>query len=157
MSPHADPTFRSATRDDIDTIVRLLAEDPRVGAQERYEQPLPAAYLSAFEAIQADPNNELLVATLRGKVLAVLQLTYIPYIANQGGWRAVIDCVRIDAQLRTPAFGKALLDHAIARARARGCRVLQLTTDKARPQSKLFYEKLGFVPSHEGMKLPLET
>jgi GNAT superfamily N-acetyltransferase len=43
----------------------------------------------------------------------------------------------------------------IARARERGCHLVQLTTDKARPDARRFYEGLGFVASHEGMKIRL--
>lgn len=45
--------------------------------------------------------------------------------------------------------------HAIERARERDCHLVQLTSDKQRPDALRFYEKLGFVASHEGFKLAL--
>jgi ribosomal protein S18 acetylase RimI-like enzyme len=51
--------------------------------------------------------------------------------------------------------GGALMRHAIARADERGCRIVQLTTDKTRADAKRFYERLGFRLTHEGMKLHL--
>jgi len=48
-----------------------------------------------------------------------------------------------------------MIEHAVDRARHRGCRLVQLTTDKARPDAVRFYESLGFAASHEGMKLHL--
>ena len=44
---------------------------------------------------------------------------------------------------------------AIDESRRRGCALMQLTTDKARADAHRFYERLGFVASHEGLKLAL--
>jgi ribosomal protein S18 acetylase RimI-like enzyme len=148
-------TFRRARREDVERIVEMLADDPLGAKRERYELPLPRAYLAAFEAIEADPNNDLEVACLDGRVVGVLQLTFIPYLTYQGGWRASIEGVRIDGKIRSAGLGRAMVEHAIARARDRGCHMVQLTTDKTRPDAKRFYEALGFVASHEGMKLHL--
>jgi GNAT superfamily N-acetyltransferase len=148
-------SFRRAERSDVPHIVRLLADDPLGSKRERFEAPLPQSYLRAFDAIDADPNNELVVACLSGQVVGVLQITFIPYLTYQGGWRALIEAVRVDAKLRASGIGKAMFQWAIQRARERRCHLVQLTTDKARPAAKGFYESLGFVASHEGMKLHL--
>jgi GNAT superfamily N-acetyltransferase len=149
-------TFRRAGQRDLPAIVRLLADDPIGAKRERYETPLPQAYTRAFEAIDADPNNELVVACLEDEVVGVLQLTFIPYLTYQGGWRALIEAVRIDSRHRSRGLGKRMFEWAIERSRDRGCHLVQLTTDKARPDAKRFYESLGFVASHEGMKLQLK-
>lgn len=147
--------FRRATRGDLPDIVRMLADDALGARREAYAEPLPASYHSAFEAIDADPNNELVVADLGGRAVGVLQLTYIPYLTYQGSWRALIEGVRVDSALRAGGLGRKLLEHAIERARLRGCRMVQLTSNKARADAIRFYEKLGFVASHEGLKLEL--
>jgi GNAT superfamily N-acetyltransferase len=149
-------SFRRAGPGDLPAIVRMLADDPLGAKRERFETPLPEGYLRAFEAIARDPNNELVVACIDGEVVGVLQLTFIPYLTYQGGWRALIEAVRIDSKHRSQGLGKAMFEWAIARARERGCHVVQLTTDKARADAKRFYESLGFVASHEGMKLHLK-
>jgi GNAT superfamily N-acetyltransferase len=113
--------------------------------------------MRAFRAIDGDTNNELIVACRDGKAVGVLQLTFIPYLTYQGGWRALIEGVRVDSRTRSQGLGKALIEWAIARARERGCIMVQLTTDKTRADAKRFYEGLGFVASHEGMKLHLKT
>jgi GNAT superfamily N-acetyltransferase len=148
-------SFRRARSSDVPDIVRMLADDPLGARRERNETPLPDGYLRAFEAIDADPNNELIVADQDGRVVGVLQLTFIPSLTYQGGWRALIEGVRVDAPTRSQGLGRALFEWAIGRARARGCHLVQLTTDKARPDARRFYEGLGFVASHEGMKLSL--
>ena len=147
--------FRKAKREDVPAIVRLLADDPLGAKRERFETPLPESYLRAFQAIDADPNNELVVACIGDEVVGVLQLTFIPYLTYQGGWRALIEAVRVDAKLRSQGVGKALFEWAIERSRSRRCHLVQLTTDKSRGDAKRFYESLGFSASHEGMKLHL--
>jgi GNAT superfamily N-acetyltransferase len=148
---------RRANEEDVRHIVRMLADDPLGAKREQYEDPLPASYMTAFSAIQADPNNELVVACVGDQVAGVLQLTFIPYLTYRGSWRALIEGVRIDAQFRSRGFGKLMFEWAIARSRERGCHMVQLTTDKLRPEAKQFYESLGFIASHEGMKLKLES
>jgi GNAT superfamily N-acetyltransferase len=118
---------------------------------------LPPAYAEAFAAIAADPNNRLIVADDEGAVVGCLQLTFIPGLTYTGGWRAQIEGVRIARSHRGRGLGRAMFEWAIGEARGRGCRLVQLTTNKARPDALRFYENLGFVASHEGLKLDLAT
>ena len=155
--PSHEPAFRCATRADVPDIVRMLADDLLGSKRERYTLPLPQSYYTAFEAIDKDPNNELVVVELEGKVVGVMQLTYIPYLTYQGSWRALIEGVRVDAKLRASGIGRKLFMWAIERARSKGCHLVQLTSDKARPDAIRFYQSLGFVASHEGMKLHLSA
>jgi GNAT superfamily N-acetyltransferase len=148
-------SFRRATQSDVPEIVRMLADDPLGARRERFETPLPEAYFSAFAAVDRDPNNELVVACLDARVVGVLQITFIPGLTYQGGWRALIEAVRVDRAVRSRGVGRTMFEWAIARARERRCHLVQLTTDKTRPEAKRFYEQLGFVASHEGMKLHL--
>ena len=152
-----DLTFRRAIRSDVSNIVRLLAADALGVKREAYESPLPDSYYAAFEAITADPNNELVVACQDGRVIGILQLTFIPYLTYRGSWRALVEGVRIDASVRSRGIGRKLLEWAIERARERGCHLVQLTSDKTRAGAIRFYESLGFVASHEGFKLPLNS
>ena len=103
----------------------------------------------------SDPNNELFLAMVESRIVGVLQLTFIPYLTYQGGWRALIEGVRIASEFRSKGIGREMFQWAIDRARNRGCHMLQLTTDKARPDALRFYESLGFTASHEGLKLHL--
>jgi GNAT superfamily N-acetyltransferase len=147
--------FRKARLEDLPAIVRMLADDPLGAKRERFASPLPESYRRAFAAIDADPNNELVVACLGDDVVGVLQLTFIPNLTYQGTWRALIESVRVDSARRSQGLGRQMFEWAIQRARERGCGMVQLTTNKARPDALRFYESLGFVASHEGMKLSL--
>lgn len=147
--------LRAAERKDLAAIVEMLADDQLGAQRERYELPLPDSYLSAFDAIATDPNNELIVADNHGVVIGVMQITFIPSLTYQGGWRALIEGVRIHASMRSLGLGRRMFEWAIQRARERGCHIVQLTTDKTRPEAVRFYASLGFIASHEGMKLHL--
>lgn len=132
----------------------MLADDKLGQKREDYRDPLPESYYEAFEHIDADANQELMVVENEAKeVIGTLQLTFIPYLTYQGGTRAQIEAVRIRKDMRGSGIGEQLFTWAIQRAQERKAHVLQLTTDKKRPDAKRFYEKLGFQASHEGMKL----
>lgn len=146
-------SFRPARRDDIVAIVALLAHDVIGSTRERLEEPLPSSYYAAFETIENDPHNTLLVAQQQSGVVGVLQLTLIPGMTYAGGWRAQIEGVRVASEVRGQGVGRALIEHAIERAREAGCRLVQLTTDKRRVEAMGFYESVGFRATHEGMKL----
>ena len=136
-------------------MVQMLADDPLGSKRENFEVPLPHAYRKAFDAICRDPNNELVVATLGPEMAGFMQLTFIPYLTYQGGWRALVEGVRVHQKYRGRGIGRQLLEWAIARAKERSCHLVQLTTDKQRPDAIKFYESLGFSATHEGMKLHL--
>ena len=148
-------SFRMAAEKDLDFIVAMLADDVLGRERERYEYPLPEQYIQAFEAINNDPNNELVVACDGNEVIGVQQITFTPYLTHQGGWRATIEGVRTSASARGKGVGTALIKWAIQRAEERGCHLVQLTTDKQRPDALRFYERLGFKATHEGLKLKI--
>src|SRR5262245_27710582 len=124
--------FREATREDLPEIVRMLADDFLGTTRERYENPLPESYLKAFEEIEADKNNELIVAEKDGVVIGTLQITFTPSISFQGGKRATVESVRVDAKYRGQGIGRELMLYAIERARAENCVSMQLTTNAER-------------------------
>lgn len=145
--------FREAELADLPTIVALLADDPLGATREQASRVPERAYRDAFAAIERDPNNQLVVGEAEGQVVAVLQLTLIPHLTYRGGWRAQVEGVRVASGFRGQGVGRRLLSWAIEHSRERGCHLVQLTTDKARPEAIAFYRSLGFEPSHEGMKL----
>lgn len=148
--------FRNATQEDIPSIVQLLADDELGQTREDFRTPLPATYYHAFATIDKDPNQELVVVENEsGDIIGTLQLSFIQYLTYQGGTRAQIEAVRVHKNHRGEGVGRQFFLWAIERSKQRGAHVLQLTTDKKRPDALRFYEGLGFVASHEGMKLHL--
>jgi ribosomal protein S18 acetylase RimI-like enzyme len=147
--------IRKAVLEDLSAIVKLLADDELGSLRERYQDPLPSVYVAAFLEMERQAGNGMLVAVEQDEVIGCLQLTYIPGIARMGMIRAQIEGVRVRADYRSQGVGEALFTYAIESARAKGCGLVQLTTDKSRVNAQRFYDRLGFVPSHEGLKLSL--
>lgn len=145
--------FRAARKEDLDGIVNLLSDDELGSQRETTSGQSSETYQHAFEVITSDPNQELIVTEKDGVVIGTFQLTFIQYLTYQGGLRAQIEAVRINRSFRGEGIGEQMFKWAIRRAKERGAHLLQLTSDKQRPDAIRFYEKLGFVASHEGMKL----
>jgi GNAT superfamily N-acetyltransferase len=145
--------LRRARAEDVPAIVELLAADPLGATRERRSDD--EAYRRAFAAIDADPAQLLVVATAEEDVVGTFQLSFIPGLSRGGALRAQLEAVRVRADLRSTGLGTTMLEWAIAAARRRGCALIQLTTDRERPDALRFYERLGFVASHVGLKLRL--
>lgn len=146
--------FRKATKEDVPYIVQMMADDELGKLREDFKDPLPQQYYQAFSNIDNDPNQELIVIENEsGEIIGTLQLSFIQYLTYQGGIRAQIEGVRIRNDQRGKGIGEKLFRWAIDRAEENGAHLLQLTSDKQRPDAIRFYENLGFKATHEGMKL----
>ena len=144
--------FRDAMRQDIPTIIRLLADDELGKTREDGEGGENEAYQAAFDAIDRDPSNRLIVADLDGRVVGCMQVTTIPHMTFCGGTRLQIEGVRVDQDVRSQDIGGKMMRWAIDLGRESGCHLVQLTTNKTRKDAQRFYEKAGFTPSHIGYK-----
>jgi ribosomal protein S18 acetylase RimI-like enzyme len=147
-------TIRRACRDDVGPIVAMLADDRLGAARERLDDPLPQSYFRAFEAVDRDPNIQLVVAEQGdGAVVGCLQLCILPGLSSQGASRALIEDVRVAAPCRSRGIGEQLVQWAVTEARAKGCKLVELLTHNSRVDAQRFYERLGFARSHVGMTL----
>ena len=137
-------------------IIELLASDQLGTSRDGIRDAADlAAYEQAFRAIDADPAHLLVVADSGGTVVGTLQLSFLPGLARRGALRAQIEAVRVADGARGGGLGAAMIRWAIEEAGRRGCALVQLTSDKTRTGAHRFYQRLGFVASHEGMKLRL--
>ena len=143
---------RPALIDDLPTIVNLLADDVLGQGRENIGSPLHSDYLDAFKAIDDDPNQVFVLFESEGVIIGCLQLSFIPGLSRQGAWRGQIESVRISSERRGAGLGQEMISWAIDACRERGCRIIQLTSDKTRQDAAEFYSALGFVASHEGFK-----
>jgi len=148
--------MRQATTGDIPVIVRMLADDFLGRQREDTSLPLNENYVQAFREIDADPNNELIVAELDGEIVGTLQLVITPSLSYKGSKRSMVESVRVDSKLRGQGIGRQMMLWAMERARERGCISMHLTSHGEREDAHRFYEKLGFAKSHVGMKLSLK-
>ncbi len=148
--------LREAVAEDVPALVQLLAEDQLGSTRDGIGTAADLdPYLRAFIAIDADPAHLLVVAVDGMQILATMQLSFLPGLARRGALRAQVEAVRVSQDHRGHGLGAALFEWAIQEARRRDCALVQLTTDKSRADAHRFYERLGFVASHEGLKLTL--
>ena len=154
MASISSITIRHARREDVDAIVRMLADDPLGSARERLEDPLPPSYFRAFEALENASHIQLVVAQDDdGAVIGCLQLCILPGLSSHGASRGLIEDVRVAAHCRSRGVGERIVQWAIAEARANGCKLVELLTHNTRVDAQRFYARLGFQPSHVGMTL----
>jgi GNAT superfamily N-acetyltransferase len=144
--------FRPAVAEDLPAIVALLADDA-LGASR--EAPGDPAYAAAFAAMEADPNEHPIVVERDGRIAGFMQIGLTPGLSRRGATRGVIESVRVASDLRGAGLGAAMIRWAVEFCRARGCALVQLTSDKSRTDAHRFYAGLGFANSHEGFKLEL--
>ncbi len=147
-------TFSNAKPSDLEAIIKLLVNDP-IAKDREYTDKNIISYRNAFDTISKDINAYLLVAKKQGEVIGVVQINFIPNLTYHGGTRAMIEGVRVNEDYRGQGIGSLLINKAITLSKQRGCCLIQLTTDKNRPEALKFYEKLGFINSHHGLKLKL--
>jgi ribosomal protein S18 acetylase RimI-like enzyme len=154
MTAISPVTIRRARRGDVGIIVGMLADDPLGSGRERLEDPLPPSYFAAFDALESDPNINLMVAEDGdGTVVGCLQLCILPGLSSQGASRGLIEDVRVAARCRSRGIGEQLVQWAVAQARTKNCKLVELLTHHSRLDAQRFYKRLGFQPSHVGMTL----
>lgn len=147
--------FRRAGEEDLSPIIGLLLDDVLGQTREDPQDSIGKGYRAAFAAIDADPNQFLVVAVDEEEIVGTLQLSFIAGLSRKGSLRGQIEAVRVASSRRGQGIGKAMLEWAIDECRKRGCRQVQLTSDKSRADAHRFYEKLGFAASHVGFKLAI--
>jgi GNAT superfamily N-acetyltransferase len=147
------PEMRAARRDDLEAIKALLADDPISAGRESGADETVAA---AFDEIEQDGNSTIYVLERDGRIIGCAQLTIIAGLARRGLKRGLIEAVRVASDLRGQGLGRDFIRRLVEEARARGCGVVQLTSDKRRHDAHRFYLSLGFAMSHEGFKLDLK-
>ncbi|KFZ80308.1 GNAT family acetyltransferase [Amycolatopsis sp. MJM2582] len=143
--------IRQARREDVAAIVGMLADDQIGSTRDSADDLTP--YLKAFEQIDADPAQLLIVADDGGEAVGTLQLSIIPGLARKGALRGQIEAVRVRSSHRGSGLGGELMRWAIDESRRRGCALVQLTSDVKREDAHRFYERLGFEATHTGFKL----
>lgn len=145
--------FRDAHARDLPAIVAMLADDGLGKGREKPDQP--EIYSLAFGRMEGDVNNRVVVAERDGRIVGCFQLTFIQGLSRAGARRALVEGVRTASDARGQGIGETMMRHAVAIARAQGCALIQLTSDKSRSRAHDFYKRLGFTMSHEGFKLDL--
>ena len=148
---------RKMQKADLSVVVSLLADDDLGQLREDPAKVVHADYLRAFEQIDSDVNQYAAIFEINGETVGCLQITFIPGLSRRGSLRGQNEGVRVCRDFRRKGYGAKMIAWAITKCRDSGCRMVQLTSDKTRKNAIQFYEKLGFVRSHEGLKLALAS
>jgi GNAT superfamily N-acetyltransferase len=147
-------TIRKAKKEDLHNIIQMLANDPLGALRENVHHS--QKYEKAFDIIDTDSNQSLMVVEdEKGESIGTFQLTFIQYLTHQGSIRVQVESVRVREDLRGKGIGEKMFQWIIDYSKEKGAHLLQLTSDKKRPDAMRFYRKLGFVDSHEGFKMTL--
>jgi len=147
--------LRPVEERDLSHIIRLFVADDLGATRETLSDPLPQTYQLAFQEIMEDKHQALLVVEYKGNIIGTCHLTFIPSLSFQGSRRLNIENIHVDKNFQNQGIGTWMIQRAIAIGQEKGCKIVQLTTNKKRVRAKTFYEKLGFIATHEGMKLYL--
>jgi GNAT superfamily N-acetyltransferase len=146
---------RRARHADVPHLVALLADDPLGRGRESAEL---GAYEAAFTEIDASDEQLLASLTTRSdEVVGTMQLTFTRGLSRGGALRGQLEAVRVHCAYRDRGLGRLFVQWAIDECRGRGCELVQLTSDRSRVDALRFYERLGFVDSHRGLKLDLSS
>lgn len=148
-------TIRRARASDIDAIVAIYDQDPLTGSREDRNGEAFDRYAAAFADIDADSRQLLLVAEESGTVTGTVQVTAVQHLMARGFKVAIIEAFFIDAAHQGKGIGARLLESAEQWAMESGCHFIELTSNKQRPQAHRFYQRHGFVATHEGFKKKL--
>jgi len=145
--------FEKAEISDLKSIIEMLIEDDLGKSRESLSGENLKNYKKAFEKINDDKNQFLVIGKIDDEAVATCHLTVIPGLTFNGASRLQIEAVRVKEKFRGQKIGEKMIEFSLDFARKNECKMVQLTTNKARLDAKRFYEKLGFITSHEGMKL----
>ena len=128
--------IRLAGPDDLDTVAGLLSA---FRDWWRSATPSDETFRATAATLLEDPNTEFLLADTVG----LAQLRY-----RLSAWTGVEDCwledLFVDASARGTGLGKALTEACFERARARGCRRIELDVNESNASAIRLYTSLGF-------------
>ncbi len=145
--------LQRARRGDVAAIATLLSDDPVSALRESKDT---RRYEAAFDAVTRDPAQFLaIVRDDGGSIVATVQLSIVPGLARHGATRLQLEGLRVAEPLRGNGLGTEMLGWAHDHGRARGATLAQVATDVERTDAHRFYERLGYVASHVGLKKAL--
>jgi ribosomal protein S18 acetylase RimI-like enzyme len=151
-----------AGEQDGDGVAALMA-----GFRDHMGRDVPdeRALRATVDVLMGDPHTEFLLAAVDGETApaGVCQLRYRLTV-----WTGAEDCCLEDlfvaSEARRAGLGRALVSAAFERARARGCRRIDLDVNEDNANALALYREMGSAPSRhrsgatsmrcEGSRLP---
>jgi ribosomal protein S18 acetylase RimI-like enzyme len=140
--PRADgPAIRLASEADLDALIRLVTGfRAHLGLSTPVDAHLHASILTLLQ----DAATEFFLACQAcGRPLGYVQARY-RYSAWTTALEAELEDVFVIPEARRRGVGWRLVEFAIARATARGCRTIGLNTNERNAAAVALYQRLGF-------------
>jgi GNAT superfamily N-acetyltransferase len=130
-----------ATASDLPAMADLLAE---LFTLEADFQPDREKQLAGLKLILDNPAmGRLFVLRVDGKVTGIAN-ALITISTAEGGYVLLLEDVFINKECRGMGFGRRLLEHVLAWAKAQGISRVTLLVDKDNASALEFYGRLGF-------------
>ncbi|KQV82722.1 GNAT family N-acetyltransferase [Rhizobium sp. Root1220] len=149
-------TIRTAREGDLAALIAMFAADDVGGHGDTVVADAFADYARAFAAIEASPDQDIYVCDRDGEVVGTFQTMTTTSLTGRGSSSMIIEAVQTRSDMRGQGIGALMIAFAIAEAKERGVRLVQLTSNARRKDAHRFYERLGFQPSHLGFKMALK-
>ncbi len=149
-------TIREARSSDVAALVAIFAADELGGHGDTTAPEIFGKYLRAFERIASSPDQTLYVAERDGQVVGTFQTMVVTSLIGRGSSSMIIEAVQTRGGMRGQGIGAQMIEFAIAEAKRRGLRLVQLTSNASRTDAHRFYDRLGFKQSHLGFKMALK-
>ncbi|WP_425327142.1 GNAT family N-acetyltransferase [Rhizobium sullae] len=148
--------IREAREDDLPELIAMFAADDLGGHGDTNDPAALSGYARAFAAVAASPDQTLYVAERGSEVVGTFQTMITTSLTARGSSSMIIEAVQTRGDMRGQGIGARMMEFAIAEAKGRGMRMVQLTSNAKRKDAHRFYERLGFKPSHLGFKMALK-
>ncbi len=130
--------IRSAIADDAAAISTLLAE---------LEHPTTSDEVAARLPGLLEQGDEVLLAVVDGAVAGLMTLHVLRLLHRAGAMGRITSLV-VTASRRGRGVGRALVEAAETRFRARGCAYAEVTSHGRRSEAHAVYERLGYAKTH---------
>lgn len=133
-----DPQVRMAGEGDAAAVAGLIA-----AFRDYYGESEPGdeTIRSTVATLLGDPQTELLLAGEPPVGVAQLRFRLSAWTGAEDAW---LEDVFVLEEARRGGSGRALVEACIERARARGCRRIQLDANERNERAVALYESLGF-------------
>jgi ribosomal protein S18 acetylase RimI-like enzyme len=132
--------IRTAVSADLEPVLELLTLQLRENSVPVASEDLRPATLQMLER----PELGRILVAARGNVPVGVAVLSFLWTLEHGGATTWLDELYVDPRERKDGLGTRLLEAAMAIARARGCRALDLEVEPGHESAVRLYERMGF-------------
>ena len=146
-------SIRAADSGDLPGVLALYAQpgmdDGRILSIAEAER--------LFARFTRYPDYSLYVAEADRQIVGSFALLVMDNLGHLGAPSAIIEDVVVDPARQGHGIGRAMMAHALATCRAKGCYKAVLSSAMKRERAHHFYDQLGFERHGYSFMMPLEA